>query len=135
MNEVMLALGDYRFSIATAAYQSLVRTQSWNWTEIARVGQEPVLQLTGKTSPTITLQGTIYPEFRGGFTQVTEMTAEAEKGTPLDLLGFDSNGELNTGVYIGQWVILAIGESHRVFRANGSPRAIEFTITLKRYAE
>lgn len=135
MNETMLALGDYRFSIETAAYQTLSRSQSWNWTEQPLISGEPSLQLVGKSSPVISLEGTIYPEYKGGFTQVQEMASEADKGRPLDLLAFDSSGELQTGVYIGQWVITSIVETHRVFRANGSPRAIEFSIQLKRYAE
>lgn len=132
MNEVMLALGQFRFSIETAAYQTLTRTQGWTWIEQARVGDYPLLQMTGKDAPTITLRGTIYPEYRGGYEQVGLMAAEADMGQPLDLLAFDNSV---AGVYLGRWVIMGLNEEQGVFRSNGAPRRIEFIIVLKRYSE
>lgn len=129
MNETMLALGDFRFSISTAAYDSLVRTRTWDWTEQPLVGGFPAMQLTGKSAPSITLQGIIYPEHQGGYSQIPAMTLEADKGVPLDLMAFDNS---EAGVYLGQWVITALTDSQRVFRANGAPRAIEFSIHIKR---
>lgn len=132
MNEVMLALGSYRFSVDDAAYQDLVRSRSWEWTEQPLVGGFPSMQLTGKSAPAITMAGIIYPEHKGGYEQVGLMTTEADKGTPLDLLAFTND---SAGVSLGQWVITSIIDRQREFRANGAPRAIEFTINLKRYAE
>lgn len=139
---VMLALGAYRFSISSAAYSSLVKQDSWGWTEQARAGREPILQLTSKPLTTVSLAGTIYPEYKlgGGFTQLPEMRAEADRGVPLTMLAFETaprtwgstgNGAIN----LGQWVILSLSETQRNFRANGSPRAIEFSIQLKRYVD
>lgn len=130
MNEIMLALGDYRFSIPTAAYQELSRGRSWDWSEQGRVGGFPTMQLTGMSAPSITLAGIIYPEHQGGYGQVNYMALEADKGVPLDLMAFDNS---EAGVYLGQWVITALQERQRTFRANGAPRAIEFSIQLKRY--
>ena len=132
MNEVMLALGSYRFSVDAAAYQELTRSRSWDWTEQTLVGGFPAMQLTGKSAPVITLSGIIYPEHLGGYEQVGLMTEEADRGTPLDLLAFTND---EAGVSLGQWVITALIDRQREFRANGAPRAIEFTINLKRYAE
>lgn len=132
MNEVMLALGDYRFSVETAAYEDLVRTRTWDWTEQSLIGGFPSMQLTGKSAPAITLAGVIYPEHLGGYEQVGLMTTEADKGVPLDLLAFTND---EAGVSLGQWVITGLTDRQGVFRANGAPRRIEFTITIKRYAE
>lgn len=132
MNETMLALGDFRFSIDTAAYETLVRSRSWEWSEQPLVGGFSAMQLTGKSAPAISLTGVIYPEHKGGYEQVGLMTTEADKGTPLDLLAFTND---EAGVSLGQWVITSVVDSQRVFRANGAPRAIEFSINLKRYAE
>ena len=132
MNETMLALGDFRFSVDTAAYEDLARSRSWEWSEQPLVGGFPSMQLTGKSAPAISLSGVIYPEHKGGYEQVGLMTAEADKGQPLDLLAFTND---EAGVSLGQWVITAVIDRQRVFRANGAPRAIEFTINLKRYAE
>ena len=132
MNETMLALGDFRFSIDTAAYERLVRSRSWEWSEQPLVGGFSAMQLTGKSAPAISLSGVIYPEHKGGYEQVGAMTTEADKGTPLDLLAFTND---EAGVSLGQWVITSVVDSQRVFRSNGAPRAIEFSINLKRYAE
>lgn len=130
MNETMLALGDYRFSISSAAYQDLSRSRSWDWSEQNRVGGFPAMQLTGKSAPTITLTGVIYPEHQGGYGQIPQMTLEADRGLPLDLMAFDNS---EAGVYLGQWVITSLQDRQGVFRGNGAPRRIEFAIQLKRY--
>jgi phage protein U len=128
----MLALGDYRFSVDTAAYQSLQQSQTWGWVEQARVGGQPLLQLTGKALRSITMTGTIYPEYKGGFTQVSLMRKEADKGKPLTLLSMSETVD-GSGLIVGDFVIMSISETHRVFRKDGSPRAIEFSIELKQY--
>ena len=129
---VMLALGDYRFSVDTAAYQSLQQSQSWSWAEQTRVGGQPLLQLTGKTLRTITMTGTIFPEYKGGFNQVSLMRQEADKGRPLTLLSMSETVD-GSGLIVGDFVILSVSETHRAFRNDGSPRAIEFSIELKQY--
>lgn len=129
---VMLALGDYRFSVDTAAYQSLQQSQSWGWVEQARVGGQPLLQLTGKALRSITMTGTIFPEYKGGFNQVSLMRKEADKGTPLTLLSMSETVD-SSGLIVGDFVIVSVSETHRMFRGDGSPRAIEFSIELKQY--
>jgi phage protein U len=129
---VMLALGDYRFSVDTAAYQSLQQSQSWGWVEQARVGSQPLLQLTGKALRSITMTGTIYPEYKGGFGQVSLMRKEADKGKPLTLLSMSETVD-SSGLIVGDFVIVSVSETHRMFRGDGSPRAIEFSIELKQY--
>lgn len=129
---VMLALGDYRFSVDTAAYQSLQQSQTWGWVEQARVGSQPLLQLTGKSLRSITMTGTIFPEYKGGFNQVSLMRKEADKGTPLTLLSMSETVD-SSGLIVGDFVIVSVSETHRAFRKDGSPRAIEFSIELKQY--
>jgi phage protein U len=129
---VMLALGDYRFSVDTAAYQTLQQSQSWGWVEQARVGSQPLLQLTGKALRSITMTGTIYPEYKGGFGQVSLMRKEADKGKPLTLLSMSETVD-SSGLIVGDFVIVSVSETHRMFRGDGSPRAIEFSIELKQY--
>lgn len=129
---VMLVLGDYRFSIDTAAYQSLQQSNSWGWVEQSRAGSQPLLQLTGKSLRTISLSGTIYPEYKGGYEQVAKMRAEADKGTPLPLMSISETVD-GAGLISGDFVIVSISETHRVFKRDGAPRAIEFSIELKQY--
>ena len=122
----LMALGDYRFSLETAAYQELVRSTEYRWQSQDRLRRRPAQQYLGPGREEITLNGTIYPAFRGGLEQLDRMRQEAEKGTPL-LLN-DSSGRV-----WGQWVITRVEETQRVFYADGSPRQVEFRLQLARY--
>ena len=60
-----MALGSYRFSLATAAYDSLERTAAWRWPAQDVLGAHPVRQYVGPGEQTIGLSGTIYPHYKG----------------------------------------------------------------------
>lgn len=124
----MLALGDFRFEIGTAAYQRLRRARSYTWATQDRFGRLPAAQFTGAALPTIDLEGTIYPAFRGGLSQVEEMVALAAAGEPLELAD-------GTGGVHGLWVILEVGDTHTVFTDDGRARKIDFSLRLKLYGE
>jgi uncharacterized protein len=131
---VMMALGEFRFSIETAAFQSLQQSYQWSWVEQSRVGSQPLLQYTGKSLPSISISGTIYPYYKGGFSQVDKMIAQADKAIPLDMVTFDAKDTNNgKGVILGQWVIVSISRTHRSLKSDGTPKAIEFSMELKQY--
>ena len=125
---MMLALGPYRFSLNTIAYQSLKRSSEYRWPSIERIGQEPLLQALGQGSDRIDLDGVIYPHFRGGLGQINAMRDSAAKQEPLMLI----NG---LGEVLGRFVITQIEESQNTFLADGTPRKIEFRLSLERYGE
>lgn len=125
-NSVMLGLGDYRFSLETAAYQQFQQSTSYLWPEQQRFGRETSLQFLGQGVKEINLSGVIYPEYRGGFSQLRHMEAEAQKGVPLLLF-------TGTGKVLGLWVILSISETGSIFRKNGAARKVEFSLKLKYY--
>ena len=79
----LMALGDYRFSLETAAYQELTRSTEYRWQSQDRLRHRPAQQYLGPGREEITLNGMIYPSFRGGLGQLDRMRQEAEKGTPL----------------------------------------------------
>lgn len=124
----MMALGSYRFSINTAAFQDLERNSSWRWPSIDRVGQRPALQYVGPGDDTITMRGTIFPHFRSGLGQLSAMRAEAAKGEPLLLID-------GTGRNWGKYVITEIREGQKVFFSNGMARSQDFDLTLQMYGE
>jgi uncharacterized protein len=128
MSDVMLQLGNYRFGITTAAYQALRRVTNWRWPGQQRVGQRDALQYTGPAEDTITLDGVIYPQFRGGTGQLDAMRAEADKGVPLLLV--DGLGGIH-----GRFVIERIEEAHTAFFRAGVPKRQEFSMTLQRYGD
>lgn len=124
----MMALGAFRFCIDTAAYQDLRRESSYNWMEQERIGSTPLLQYTGQGSDSITLDGVIYPETKGGSGQISLMRLQADLGLPLPLIS-------GTGNYFGLWCIAGIREGQEIFWANGRPRKQTFSIALKKYGE
>lgn len=126
--EMMLALGDYRFSVATAAYQSLKRTTEYRWAAQQRQGRRPAQQFIGVGRDEISLQGMIYPHYSGGLGQLDTMRAEAGKGLPLMLV--DGQG----GVH-GKWCITRVEEGQKQFFAGGLPRQQTFALALTHYGE
>lgn len=126
MAEVMLALGDYRFSIESATYETFRQTTNYRWPSQARLSQVPARQFVGMGEETIELSGVIYPHYAGGFDQLEDLKNEAGKGEPLLLTD-------GLGRVWGQWVVLSIQEERSALFANGTPRKLTFTITIARY--
>ena len=124
----LLALGDFRFSVATAAYDELSRTAEYRWRRQDRIGRVPARQWLGPGDDTIELRGTILTAYRGGLGQVEAMKAEAVRGEPLRLVG-------GTGTVFGLWVVLRIRETGSVFLAGGAPRKVDFELSLAYYGE
>lgn len=125
---VMMALGPYRFSLSTAAFQDLERTSAWRWPSVDRVGARPALQFVGPGEDRVSMRGTIYPHFRGGIDQVTRMREAAAMGTPHRLVD-------GTGRDWGKYVITEVRETQTVFFSNGTPRKIDFDISMSMYGE
>lgn len=125
---MMMILGTYRFCISNAAYQSLARTTEYKWEELRRLGSEPALQFTGTGTETITLEGVIYPQFKGGLRQIALMRAQAGLGIPLMLIS-------GNGSAFGRWCITAVAETQTYFLPDGTPRKIAFSLSLKKYGE
>lgn len=125
----MAKLGDFAFSINTAAPQGIDRQTTHRWEEQQRVGRKPAQQSVGQGADVITLEGVIYPHFKGGIGQVGRMRAMAGNGKPLALIyAFESAGQYN-----GLWCIRNVSEKRTVFFQDGTPRKIEFSLELVEY--
>ncbi len=128
MSETMMALGGYRFSLTSAAYQELRRSNAYRWQAQERLQRLPAQQFVGPGSETLDLKGTIYPHYRGGMKQLDVMRAQAGRGVPLLLVD-------GLGFIWSQWVILQVDETQTVMLTNGQPRKLEFQLRLARYGE
>ncbi|WP_316347602.1 phage tail protein [Desulfuromonas acetoxidans] len=128
MTEVMMALGQFRFSLSTAAYQNLRRSVAYRWPKQERIGRAPARQFVGKGDEIITLEGIIYPEFKGGLKQIDKMREVAGTGQPKMMTD-------GTGKVWGKWCIESIDEKQGTFFANGIPRKQEFALRLGFYGE
>ena len=124
----LIKLGGYTFSIDSAAYQTLSRTTEYRWRAQPRVGRLPAQQFIGPGEETLSLEGVIYPHFKGGLGQLDAMRAEAGKGEPLMLVD-------GTGRIWQQWVINQVEETHKILFEDGTPRQMEFRLQLSRYGE
>jgi phage protein U len=124
----MMALGDYRFALDTAAYEKLQRTTSYRWETINRLGRAPAQQFIGAGDDDISMDGVIYPHFRGGLGQLDEIRTLAGQGEPLLLVD-------GTGKVWGDYVVREVGEGQSVFFSNGAPRKIEFSLTLRAFGD
>lgn len=125
---IMMGLGSYRFSLNTSAYQQLRRTIEYRWPSQDRILNDPALQYVGAGKEQIELEGTIFPEFRGGLRQIEDMKEAADRGEPLLLI--DGLGQI-----WGRWVITRIEENREVFLKAGIPRKITFRMAITRYGE
>ena len=122
----MMGLGPYRFSLDTAAYQNLERNDAYRWESQERIGRHPALQFIGEGHTTITIDGVIYPHFRGGFNQIESMRSMAKLGTPLILVS-------GSGRIFGTFAITSVDEKQSIFNRDGSPRKQEFALELMSY--
>ena len=144
---IMMALGNYRFSVTTAAYQALKRSTPYRWSEQSRAGRRPAMQFLGIGKETVELSGTIYPLFNGGenviesdmdkkrynvtlggLKQIDAMRAEAGQGKPLMLTD-------GTGAVWSRWCIESIEEDQTVFLPGGIPKKQTFRLSLSFYGD
>lgn len=124
----MMILGDYPFSIHTAAYDSLQHSTEYSWQSQQRLGKKPAQQFVGFGDETISLSGLMLPDFSGGLSQLDAMRESAALGEPLILIS-------GNGFVMGKWCITKINNTSSNFWANGMPRKIEFAMDLKAYGD
>lgn len=123
-DRVMMMLGPYMFSVATAAPQQVSRTASYSWPSQERVGRRPLLQWTGRGSERLEIEGMIYPQYRGGLRQVQAMRELAGLGKRWLLVD-------GLGVVYGLFAILQVEETGALYDRYGAPRRINFRLQLE----
>lgn len=123
MIERMLAFGEFQFSLDTAAYEALSRRTEARFARHAIVGGDEVVQFTGLPSETITLEGRIYPHFRGGLGQLDTLRALVRSGEPRVLADLD-------GFVRGMWVATSVEERQTHLDGSGRPHRQDFRFGL-----
>ena len=122
---MMMALGMFVFSLRTAAYQELQRQTDWRHASNNRVGAAPARQFVGRGDDSITLPGIIFPELAGSALSLDALRLMANTGKAWPMVE-------GSGRIYGLWVIESLSETKTIFFSNGTPRRIEFTLSLKR---
>lgn len=126
MSETMMRLGEFVFSVKTAAYQELEHSTAWRWARHDVIGQAPTYQYVGPDKEEITLSGLYLPHLNGNRHQIEEMKDMIGGSTPLNLVS-------GTGDVLGKFIVLDFEESHREFSVEGVPLQIDFSLTLEKY--
>jgi phage protein U len=122
---MMCALGMFVFSLSTAAYQELQRQTDWRHASNNRVGAAPARQFVGRGEDSITLPGIIFPELSGSALSLDALRLMANTGKAWPMVE-------GSGRIYGLWVIESLSETKTIFFSNGTPRRIDFTLSLKR---
>lgn len=125
-NIALMSLGFFVFMRKTIPYQDSSRELSWNHPTNSVVGKLPRTQFTGKESESITLSGTLMPEITGARMSLLALELMAEKGKAYPLI------DGATFLLQGWFVIEKISEQRTAFFGDGTPRKIDFSLTLKR---
>lgn len=122
---MLMMLGDFLFTLRTAAAQEISRTTEWRQPATSRVNDDPLSQFTGRGSDKITLTGTLYPQITGGPAHLDRLRRMADTGRAWWLVGGD-------GRVLGTWAITSLNEGRKKMFADGTARQIDFTLELKR---
>jgi phage protein U len=122
---MMMVYGLFVFSLSTAAYQDFQRQTDWRHAAQGRVGARPARQFLGPGDDTITLTGTLLPEFTGGQSHLDELRRMANDGDAWPLIE-------GTGSYYGLYVIERLDERKSRFFRDGAAQRLEFDLTLQR---
>ncbi|EHS1279508.1 TPA: phage tail protein [Escherichia coli] len=126
---IMMMLGDFSFSVDTAAYNQLTREASWNWSEQERIGRQSLLQYTGKPGRTVRIEGESHAFFgKTGTDAVNTLYDIADMAEPQLLV----SGE---GDVLGWWVVQDFSDSTDRFLPGGGHRNKHWSMTLKHYAD
>lgn len=137
MNPVLYRLGPFKFEAIGIAPSETRQADAMVWAEVPRIGDAPALQFIGKAAQTITMTGRIYPEF--DLRHPNLALFENMNDSRLKAYGMRPYTETPmalttaTGENLGRWVVVRIERTGRALMSNARPRAIDFTIELKRY--
>ncbi len=124
---MLLSLGDFQFSVATAAYNDLDTKASYPWATVDRLQNVPQRQAMGKETRSVTLKGTVYTSYRGaGSSQIETIRGQAARMSPLPLV-------TGSGRFLGLWVVTKIDQGDSYFFEDGTPQKQVFTITLDKF--
>ncbi len=121
-------LGMFVFMRQTLPHQTMQRESDYRWPSNSRIGKRDAYQFLGVGEENITLAGVLYPELTGGKLTMTTLRLMAEEGRAWPLLD-------GTGMIYGMYVISRVSETGSIFFADGTPRKIDFTLSLTRVDE
>ncbi|MBO9769699.1 MULTISPECIES: phage tail protein [Xanthomonas] len=120
---MMMSDGSFVLSLESAVFPQLQRQMSWRHSSSERVGAagQPV---PGPGEDTIELSGLIAPDLTGSRGSLTTLRRLGTAGESQPLVD-------GTGWVYGPYLLLAVNETATLFFPNGTPRRIEFQLSLR----
>lgn len=125
-NYAMAVLGMFVFTQKTIPFQTLDRESNWRHPTNSVVGGMPKTQFTEKEGEKITISGRLMPEITGGRFSIKMLELMADSGGSFPLI------DGATFELVGFFVIESLSETRSEMFGDGAPRAIDFTLNLKR---
>jgi phage protein U len=122
---MLMVLGQFVWSINTVAYQELKRKTDWRYASNNRVSKRPATQYVGLGSDKITVSGWFSSTLAGDPASIDKLRLMADAGVPYVLVS-------GTGAVFGLYEIESITENTSLFYPNGTPRRIDFTLSINR---
>jgi phage protein U len=118
----------YFFNLDTAAFDELTRSSAFRWAAQERLSRRAAQQAVGIGEDKITLKGAIFPGFKGGLKQLTQLRSIGTQLKPVLLTtGF--------GEVLGSWCLVSLSEEQSALLQGGIPRKQAFTLEFIRYGD
>ncbi|MFD2178512.1 phage tail protein [Veronia pacifica] len=130
-NSVMMALGQFEFTVKGTQYQQLRTSMGWRWEKRDRDNRRPALQFNGPDLTSKTLSISVYPEQKTDLDRLSKLEQMGNTGTPMRLIGGTPSG----GADLGLWVIEKLERTDQFFTDNGIPLEVKASLTIKEYGE
>ncbi|SFG08801.1 hypothetical protein SAMN05518801_10756 [Novosphingobium sp. CF614] len=121
----LLSLGMFLFAMDSFLYSDLQRRMAWRHEQSDRFGARPASQFVGPGDDTVTIAGLIVPEVAGSYSAIDRLVEMANTGDNWPLV--DGQGQV-----LGHYRIEGLDSTHRGVMAGGVPRAVDFSMELKR---
>ncbi|MGL1407026.1 phage tail protein [Vibrio parahaemolyticus] len=136
---VMMALGDFQFSMSTAQYQRLKTSMSWRWAKYDRIGRKPGKQYQGPDSDTKSFDIAIYPQSARDLEVMDNLKALGDQGKPKRLIAGALkriNGQAKgSGLDLGLWVLEKLDIDEGEFLDNGIALEIKGSLSISEYGD
>lgn len=122
---MLMALDQFVFGLDTLVYNELQRQTQWKHRGSSRIGARDSRQYLGPGDDTITLTGVLAPELTGDILSLQKLRDMADAGDAYAMVD-------GAGYVYGAFSIEGITEGQTLHYKDGTPRRIDFTISLVR---
>ncbi|MBC7953120.1 MAG: phage tail protein [Rhodospirillaceae bacterium] len=126
-SRVMMRLGEFGFGVDTASFNRIQTSTKAKWAAVDRIGINPARQGVG-WDQTKSIQGVVYPFWRGGRAQIPKMREMVKALQPLLLV--DGSG----GVH-GYWCLEGLNDGEQNFGPGAVAMKWDFSLDLSYYGE